>query len=72
MKPILNYVSFSAIVLVCCAAGYGVYLKSLAISEQTPSKPKPPPMVVEVTRLQEKPIVDRVELVGSLEAVTQG
>lgn len=72
MKSILNYLTFAAIVIVCCGAGYGVYRKSLAISEQTPSKPTPPPMVVEVTALRQKPIVDRVELVGSLEAVTQG
>jgi membrane fusion protein, multidrug efflux system len=72
MKSIVNYLSLSAIVIVCGGAGYGVYRKSLEVSEQSPSKPKPPPMVVEVTQLRERPISDRVELVGSLEAVMQG
>lgn len=72
MKPFLNYLSIAAIVIVCGGAGYGVYRKSLSISEQTPPKPTPPPMAVEVTRLQQRPISDRVELVGTLEATAQG
>jgi RND family efflux transporter MFP subunit len=72
MKSIFNYLSLATIMIVCGAVGYAVYLKSLAVSQEAPPKPTPTPMVVEVTSLQQRAISDRVELVGSLEAVLRG
>ena len=72
MKSFLNYVTIAVILIVCSGAGYEVYRRSKAISEQSSPKPKPPPMVVEVTQLQQRPMSDRVELVGTLESATQG